>query len=367
MSCDIIIPVWNQLEATKACIESIFGNTDYPYRLILVDNGSEKETKIYLESLKDVGRGTWDVGRGIRPEVVLIRNEKNLGFVKAVNQGIAASRSPYLCIMNNDTIATNGWLTELIRVMVSNPEIGLINPSSNTSGQFPGESVSIDDYAKSLGDMKGRIQELYTCRGFCMVVRREVIERLGPLDEVYRLGYFDDTDYCKRAQEAGYRTARAKSSYVFHKENTSFKEMKDNTDLFKNNEKIFFERWGKPLRIGYFIEKRDSGAVVNDIAIGVARSGYQINIFIRKGWHWPVSLDHFDIRGVTLSPFLFGLVSFYKIMKRKKKKRLDALVTDSPFFGNCLKLLKYMHGTPVFVNPGKEELLSVLKDMSKTF
>ena len=84
MTCDIIIPIWNQPEATKECVENIVKKTKYPYRLILIDNGSEPEAKIYLESLKIAGK----------PEVALIRNEKNLGYVKAVNQGLRISSAP---------------------------------------------------------------------------------------------------------------------------------------------------------------------------------------------------------------------------------------------------------------------------------
>ena len=100
MKCDIIIPVWNQPEATRECIESIVRGTNYPYRLILVDNGSGPETRSYLEELR----------KRPAPEVKLIRNEENLGYIKAVNQGLKASDAPYVCLMNNDTIPGAGWL-----------------------------------------------------------------------------------------------------------------------------------------------------------------------------------------------------------------------------------------------------------------
>ena len=74
MKCDIIIPIWNQVESTKECIEYLINNTSFPYSLILVDNGSDRKTKEYLETLRD--------------RATLIRNEKNEGFVKAINQGL---------------------------------------------------------------------------------------------------------------------------------------------------------------------------------------------------------------------------------------------------------------------------------------
>ena len=108
-SCDIIIPVWNELDATAECINSIVKHTHYPYRLVIIDNASDAPTRDYLRSLRD------------RKEInlELIRNERNLGFVKAVNQGIVLSDAPYLCIMNNDTVATAGWLEVMINAMES--------------------------------------------------------------------------------------------------------------------------------------------------------------------------------------------------------------------------------------------------------
>src|SRR3989338_1707235 len=109
MMCDIVIPVWNQPTFTKECIESIVKNTDVDYRLIIIDNASGEETKSYLESLKEQ--------RGLK--LLLIRNENNLGFLKAANQGMRLSDAQYICLINNDTLVTDGWLSEMIEVAQS--------------------------------------------------------------------------------------------------------------------------------------------------------------------------------------------------------------------------------------------------------
>ncbi len=345
------------MEATKECVDSVMRHTDYPYRLILIDNASKRETEEYLKGLKGA--------KGDR-ELILIRNSENLGFVRAVNQGIKASSAPYICIMNNDTVAASGWLAEMIAVMESRPEIGLLNPSSNTSGQFP-EGASIDAYAASLKKFKGEIQELYTCRGFCMLLKRPVIEKLGLLDEIYHLGYFDDTDYCKRAQALGFRTARAKASYVYHKENTSFKAFKDNRELFRKNEEVFFGRWGRHVRVGYFLSGPNAPGKTDDIAVNVARAGHQIYIYLKKGLEWPVTLDHFDIRRIDLNPFFFAPLALYKILKRKKKKKLEVLLTDDAALGGILNATRPLHGSEVMVDPKKKELLELLKKKSREF
>ena len=298
-------------------------------------------------------------------DILLVRNNKNIGFVKAVNQGMKLADAAYVCIMNNDTIATKGWLSELILVMESYPEVGLLNPSSNTSNQSPEEGESMEAYAKGLNRFKGEIQELSVCRGFCMVMRKEVIERIGIFDEVYDLGYFEETDYSKKAVMKGFKIARAKASYVYHKGSVSFKEVQGNKELFKKNESIFFERWGRPVRVAYLVESVEDRSKINEIATGIARNGHQVIIFLKNGLDWPVDLDHFDIRKSGASSLFFGIDLIYKILKRTGKKRIDILLTENRLFGKFLKAIRPLHGAEVMIEPRKEELISLLKDKSK--
>ncbi|MDP3789237.1 MAG: glycosyltransferase, partial [Candidatus Omnitrophota bacterium] len=151
--CDIIIPVWNQKDITKDCVDSIVRNTIYPYRLILIDNASDDDTKKYLEGVRD--------NKAL--DVTLIRNDANLGFVKAVNQGLKARAAPYVCVFNNDTVTTPGWLEEMVNFAETHKEIGIINPLCNGPAGIP-----MDDYAKQVADNnKGRYMEMNQCFLFC--------------------------------------------------------------------------------------------------------------------------------------------------------------------------------------------------------
>ena len=139
---DIIIPVFNETAITKNCLDSIDANSDTPYRLILIDNASGEEAKSYLE----------DFARS-HNNATLVRNEANLGWVKAVNQGIKLSKSPYICIMNNDTVVkTPGWLAKLTAVAEAAGDIGLVNPRFNS---------------KSDNTKKEPYIEIDFCRGYC--------------------------------------------------------------------------------------------------------------------------------------------------------------------------------------------------------
>jgi len=200
-----------------------------------------------------------------------------------------------------------------------------------------------------------------------MLVKREVIDRIGLLDESYVIGYFEETDYSRRARNAGYGIARVKSSYVYHKGSVSFKKIEDSRGLFKKNEKIFYERWGRPVKIGLFLDNVDSKERIDSLARDMVRQGHQIWIFLKKGLPWPVTLDHYEIRRMDLNPYFFGLVSIYKILKRKKKKKIDVILTDNRFLGNLLKLMKTVHGSDVIINGGNDEVSELVNRKAKIF
>lgn len=355
--CDIVIPVWNNLILTKTCIDSIKRHTSFPHRIVVVDNASDASTRKYIETLA-AEEGD---------KIIVIRNTENRGFVRAVNQGMKRSDAPYVCIMNNDTVATEGWLGEMVQVLRQNPAIGIINPSSNTSCQFSGD-LSIDAYAKKLKAFKGKYQELYTCRAFAMIVKKEVIEKVGYLDEKYGMGYFDDTDYCKRAQSSGYITVRAKASYIYHKESQSFSKLKEKSEIFMENEKKFNSNWGRQLRVAYVLTGFGLPDEVDRISSSInriAKIGHQVWVFTKPGIKPTLRLiDHESIRFYCYPPFLFRAIACYKIYKRRKKKGLHAILTPDKRLQRVFALCGNILRAEIFKD---EDLLSVekkLKEMS---
>lgn len=355
-SCDIIIPVWNHPEMTRSCVNSIKKHTHFPYRIIIIDNASDEPTKQYLSSLKEEGE-----------KAVVIKNEENQGFIKAVNQGMRYSNAPYVCIMNNDTVATDGWLGESIAIFRKNDDIGVINPSSNTSCQFPGK-LDIESYAKTLDAFKGKYQELYTCRAFSMVVKRAVIEKIGYLDDSYGMGYFDDTDYCKRAQASGYRTVRAKASYVYHKESQSFSRIKEKSEIFLRNENRFVSKWGRQLRVAYILPALEHSAEIDRVSSninGMAKQGHQVWIFTRSAFNAKLTLiDHENIRFYFYPAIFFNAVVLYKIWKRKGKKKLHVIVTNSKCSYDITRVFKTALDAGIFMDNDFPFIEKKLKEMS---
>ncbi|MBZ0182679.1 MAG: TDP-N-acetylfucosamine:lipid II N-acetylfucosaminyltransferase [Melioribacteraceae bacterium] len=239
MSVSIILVTYNQIEYTLKCIESIERFTTIDYEIILIDNDSKDNTTSVLKNKK---------------KITLIQNKENLGFPKAVNIGINAASSNNILILNNDTIVSENWLSRMIEVAESDPQIGIVGPVSNmVSG------IQLDKNAKynSIKEMhkyaakiaienKGKIQEFPRVAFLCTLIKKEVIDKIGGLDERFSPGNFEDDDFCLRAQIAGYKTVIAKDVFIHHYGSKSFTA--DGLDKYKErleiNKQIFVNKWG---------------------------------------------------------------------------------------------------------------------------
>ena len=232
----IVIVTHNQLEFTRQCLDSLRAHTNQPYELIVVDNGSTDGTPEYLNDA---------------PDVLLIENNSNRGFPAAANQGIRLSRGKQVVLLNNDTILAPDWLEPLLAALRNDSSIGLVGPSSNAvSGT---QQISIDyrsidqmhEFTRQLAvTNKGRFEEVDRLIGFCLLIRREVIDRVGLLDEQFGLGCFEDDDYTLRAISAGFRVVIARDAFVHHFGGATFSAIGiDYGSLLRENQKKFIEKW----------------------------------------------------------------------------------------------------------------------------
>lgn len=334
MRCDIIIPVWNQAVFTRDCVDSILKNTGrVDYRVILVDNASDEKTKVYLEELASKNPGCF----------TLKRNDHNLGFVKAVNQGIAISTAPYLCLLNNDTVVTADWLGIMIDIAEKNSRIGIVNPSSNNLGQRPADGEPIDLYAEKLKTGRGKYVELGAAIGFCMLIKRAVIERIGLFDEIYGMGNFEDTDFSRRAISEGFLAVRACGAYVYHRENTSFSKVRTYEEDFRRNREIFEFRWGRLKRFAYVLENPDDNTLkrIQSEMLKKARTGNWVWCFTQKAYDAP----HSNIRVVMLEGRNFYLDTVIRIITKKKK--FDEIFVGGEGLARALNWIKFIHGARV--------------------
>ena len=240
--CDLVLLSWNHLEETQPCLESLFQSTDVPSRLIIVDNGSDPAVRAFLASVAP---------RGAIQEVKLLQNETNEGFPRGMNRGIQTSSAPFVCLLNNDLRFTTGWLREMIEVAQASPSVGLINPASNTFGHRPPAGVPFREYLEALHQRYGETSEVGMCIGFCLLVKREVLNQIGGLSEEVERIFFEDEDFSMRAQEAGYRCIVAEGAYVHHAEHQTMRVGPERQALFERNQRWCNERWGRRIRVAW--------------------------------------------------------------------------------------------------------------------
>ena len=357
--CDIIIPIWNEYNLTRACMDSIRKGTRYPYRIIAIDNGSEKTTRSYLESCREK----------IGDDFLIIRNEENLGFIKAVNQGMKASGAPHICVLNNDTLVADGWLTTMVDVMTKNPSMGLLNPLSNTFGQEPKKNEDLNAFAGRIAAKGTSYVEAGQCIGFCMLVSRALVEEIGYLSEDTDFMFFEDTDYSIRARNSGFTCGMAMGAYVYHHEHKSAEKLRVDKDaLFAKNQRLFRKKWGRPLRIAYVSStdfRKDSGEAKKNIekAISISRKGNYVYLF-QKGlfrgdldnFYGSLGLIRFLNAQIFFKASFFNLYCAWRILTKKRKKRFDAVLVDSAGIYSFLRKVFLLRRTELYCNPGPEDL-----------
>lgn len=213
-------------EKVLACLASLFEQTQISdMEVVVVDNDSRD--------------GTVEEIRAQFPTVGLIANNKNLGYAKAVNQGLQILDARYYVLLNPDTIVLNHALHRLVEFMDENPKVGICGPKVlnqdgtiqyqsrrgeprpwNVFSYFLGLSNLFPNDARFSGYLlthldNDRVNEVTAVSGSCMMIRREVIADIGYLDERY-FAYQEDTDFCVQARQAGWAVYYTPTAEVIH-------------------------------------------------------------------------------------------------------------------------------------------------------
>ncbi|MBU1863266.1 MAG: glycosyltransferase [Candidatus Omnitrophica bacterium] len=238
--CDIIILTMDQEELLKNCLISIEQHTTIPIRIIIVNNGGVHIVS-YLNGLRDTNSISYTI----------IHNAENVGFIKGNNQALRLSAAPYVCLLNNDTLVTDGWLTEMIKVCEERNDIGMVNPRSNTLGTYTSDNEDIVVLARKLKNEQRSFTPAGICVGFCMFIKRDIVQKVGYLDETIGEMLFEDADYSMRVKRAGFLCVVAHRSYVYHIEHKSIDTRKksDVQRIFESSKRNFEMKWGRSLNV----------------------------------------------------------------------------------------------------------------------
>lgn len=242
----VIVLTYNNLELNKNCINSILNQTAYAnYELIIVDNQSTDGTVEYLQELQQQKISN----------LTIIFNKENSGFAGGNNIGLRRARGNYVLLLNNDTEVTRGWLTAMTKHLENNPHYGMCNPVTNSIGNESKIVVNYRNrrelsqfaYCYTMKHVGEEYQDVDRLPLFATLIRRDVIEKAGYLNEDYKIGMFEDDDYTERVLDAGYEIVIVEDAFVHHVNNASFKKLDDETykKIFEENKKIFETKWNK--------------------------------------------------------------------------------------------------------------------------
>lgn len=222
---DVIVCVHNALDDVARCLASVERTRTEAQRLIVVDDGSDSETRHWLGAQV----------ASLRGKDVLIRRETAGGYTIAANEGLRRSSAPFVALLNSDAVVPAGWVEKLLAALESGPDIGLSGPLSNAAGfqSVPDLGLMVNGlpHGMAVEDMDRLCHKLAAntyprvpiLNGFCLMVRRSVIDRIGLFDEqTFGRGYGEENDYCFRAWDAGYSAVVACDTYVFHAKSRSY-------------------------------------------------------------------------------------------------------------------------------------------------
>ena len=248
----IVIVNYNVKNLLKKCLESIFEyEKDTKFEVIVVDNNSTDHSQEMLK--RDF------------PQVKLIENKRNLGFSRGCNQGIKESQGRYILLLNPDTELTPGGFKEIIDFMDSDPKVGISGPKMmDQEGNLQFSCRSFPSYLTAISSSQSilnrifpdnllsqkyllknqdhsQIREVDWVSGSCLLAKREMLEKVGLLDERFYM-YVEDVDLCYRAKMAGFSVFYFPTVVVIHHIGKSTQKKKLNMLVEHHRSMYYFYR-----------------------------------------------------------------------------------------------------------------------------
>lgn len=314
---DVIIPVYNGVHVLKKCVDSVLKRTNWPFLITIVDDCStDQYTQDYLTELASQSRFP----------INLIRNKKNKGFAAAVNVGIKATKSPYVCLLNSDVIVTDNWLTKMVMALEADPKNKIVNPVTNNTALINvplQENFSYMDMNKALEATSTLEYPEIMPTGFCFMFKREILDDVGPFDEGF-VSYGEETSFfmttiskIKDGEFVRWKAVLADNTYIFHERGSSFSSLGNDShlDMRKVGSERFHAIWPqfrdwqksfkvedvmKPFRVKFPKELKDNNspynisfvvhstglsggmAVITDIINELVERGINVNLSVIK-------------------------------------------------------------------------------------
>lgn len=233
----IVVLAYNQLDCTRACVESVFRYTKgIDYELIAVNNGSSDGTGEYFDSLENVKT---------------IQIPENIGVCSALNRGFAAARGKFTMYLSNDTVVTRRWLDNLLCCM-EDPKVGMAVPVCDASCNYqqitlPHKTMEELQEAAARYNVSNPAlwEERLKLLTYAALYRTEILRRIGGLDEDFNPGCYDDDAVSFSIRRMGYKILLAKDTFIHHVGNLTFcKEYEKDGSLMRRNRGLFIRKFG---------------------------------------------------------------------------------------------------------------------------
>ena len=262
-SVDIIIPVWNNPFGTRACLAAILEHSPEA-RLIIIDNGSSRETELMLEEFSEP----------LGEHALFITTERNIGLIPAINRGLASSNADFAVIVRPQVMVGHGWLKSLLDA-AGMPQVGIVSPVFRGSGApkvpRPGSGCSL--------------LETFSVSFATLLVRGEMQKQLGGFDEGLDGAEWCLRDYIRRAETSGYHTCVTEHPELVCGQETIFGSQERRREQARLSRDRYLARWGVARHYClYFGPEADAGDLSGAVEaiVAAARRGHRFTLLLHR-------------------------------------------------------------------------------------
>lgn len=238
---DIVIPIYAGAQEVLECVESVFRHSgDSLGKLILANDCSPyRDIQALMKKFEAMAEDN--------DQIVVINNPSNLGYLCTCNMAYAYTTEDVV-FLNSDTVVTAGWLSKIMHCAYRDPKTGIVSPLTNSGmlcsvpvigkdNRLP-NGMTLDGYAAMIERSSlQRYPITPSAFGFCMFVKRSVMDAVGLFDEAFGQGYYEENDLCCRARRNGWTSAICDDTYIYHYGSISFSKRKNSISL-TNREQI---------------------------------------------------------------------------------------------------------------------------------
>lgn len=229
----LITLTYNKLEqATKPYLDSLYKYTDEnSFDLVVVDNASADGSADYVREFAKSHNN-----------ITLIENSENLGYAGGNNVGLKFIQDKdyeFVGLLNNDILFTPNWLENTIKGFELDSGLGMLSPRNNEKCKLTNKNY-LDGYEKYLQKFKAPLKYVVTPFFSCVIMKKEVVDRVGLLDEAFTPAFWEDNDYSFRAMYLGYGLAYVNSAFIFHNHSTTSSSV--SSEISERNREYFFKK-----------------------------------------------------------------------------------------------------------------------------